>query len=105
VPQGILTEPAVGIQYDNDVGRIETQVPHTELQRIAFATACGIGANYHVDPCRMDYRGGIIRTIIGDHEDAVIRSDLCLNVAECGKYSRPLIMSGNKDGRPVGQRA
>ena len=45
MPQRILAELAIGIHDDNDVGRVEPQVSHTELKRIAFTTLCGISAD------------------------------------------------------------
>jgi hypothetical protein len=79
VPQRVLAEPAIGIQDDNDIGKVETEVAHTELQRITFAAARGISANCHVGPCCVNNRSGIISAIIRDHEDAVIGSELGVN--------------------------
>src|SRR5262245_13735696 len=80
-------------------------MPHTELQRITFAAARGISANWHFDPCCLDHRGSVISAIIREHEDAIIGSELGLNVPDGGKYSRPLVMSGNEDRRSMGRRA
>src|SRR5205823_2372029 len=90
---------------DNDIGRVDGQVPHAELQRIALAAARRISANRHFDARRLTYRGSIIRTVIGDHEDAVVGPELGLNVPDGRKYSRSLVMSGNEDGRAMGQLA
>ena len=89
MPQRILAKPAIGIHDDNDVGRVEAQMPHTELQRIALAAARGIGANRHFDSCCPDNRGSVISAVVRDHEDAVMGSELGLNVPDGGKYSTP----------------
>jgi hypothetical protein len=102
MPQRIRAEPAIGIHNDNDVGRVETQVPYTELQRIAFAAARWIRANYHFDPCCLDNRSRVIGAIVHDHEDAVIGSELSLNIPDGAKYSHPLVVSRNEDSRSVG---
>ena len=101
VAQRILAKPAIGIHDDNDVGRVEAQVPHTELQCIALAAAHRIGTHRHFDACCLDNCGSVISAVIGDHEDAVVGSELGLNVVDGGKYSHPLVMGGNKYGRPM----
>ena len=101
MPQFILAKPAIGIHDDNDVGRVEAQLPHTELQCIALAAARSIAANRHFDACCPYYGGGVINAVIGDHEDAVVGSELGLNVLDGGKYSHSLVMGRNKYGRPM----
>ena len=76
-------------------------MPHPELQCIALAAACRIRTNNHFDPCRPGNRGSVIRAIIRDHEDAITRSELSLYVMDGGKYSRSLVMRGNKYSRPM----
>ena len=77
-------------------------MPHPELQRIALAAAHRISTHRHFDACCLDNRGSVIRAIIGDHEDAVVGSELGLNVPDGGKYSHSLVMGGNEYGRPMG---
>ena len=101
VAQRILAKSAIGIHDDNDVGRVEAQVPHPELQCIALAAAHRIGTHRHFDACCRDNCGGVVSAVIGDHEDAVVGSELGLNVADGGKYPHPLVMGGNKYGRPM----
>ena len=76
------------------------------IQRVAFAAARGISANYHFDSCCLDNRGRVISAIIRDHEDAVIGAELGLNVPDGGKYSPSLVVSGNdeRDHRPLTRR-
>jgi len=84
VPQRILTEPAIGIHDDNDIGRVDAQVLHTEFQRIAFAAAREISQKYGLeigaisiattvsDYCyeatpRRDWRTFVVRKQAKDH--------------------------------------
>jgi hypothetical protein len=104
VPQRILAEPAISIDDNDYVWRIVTQMPHTEFQRITFATVRRIRTNYRLHSYCPDNRGSIIRTIIRNDEDAVTGPKLRLNVPDGGKYPRPLVMGRNKDDGSVTQR-
>ena len=74
-------------------------MPYAELQRVALAAAFSVSANNHFDPSCTRDRGSVVGAIIRDHEDAVERSDLRLNIPNGGKYLHPLVMCGNQYGR------
>jgi hypothetical protein len=105
VAQRKLAKPAIGIHDDNDGGRVEREMPHTELQRIALAAPRRIGAHRHFDASRLYNRGCVVSAVVRHHENAVVGSELGLHIPNGRKYPHPLVMRRNEHGRSMRQCA
>jgi hypothetical protein len=98
-----LAQPTIGIEDDDDIGGIGGQVPHAKLQRIAFAAARRVGANYDFCPCCLGNFCRIVGAIICDHQDVVMGSELSSDIIEGGQYPGSFVVCGNKHARSVGE--
>jgi hypothetical protein len=89
---------AVGIHHHHHVRRRVTQGIHTKSQGMAFSAQAGVLALQHLGTTGACHAGGVVLAVVGNHQQAVVRSELALQAVQGGQEVERFVMGWHQNG-------